>query len=83
MDRRLYARAGIRHVAMTAGGTSIRSFRRYHRRMLFACALAGQMAVALIGGVVLSITGTTSWNHPAFWLITGTIFIVGSLFRPC
>lgn len=47
--------------------------------MLFACALAGQMAVALIGGVVLSITGTTSWNHPAFWLITGTIFIVGSL----
>jgi len=80
MDRRLYARAGIRHVAMTAGGTSICNFRRYHRRMLFACALAGQMAVALIGGVVLSITGTTSWNHPAFWLITGTIFIVGSLF---
>ena len=65
---------------MIAGGTSICSFRRYHRRMLFACTLAGQAAVALIGGVILSVTGVTSWSHPTFWLITGTIFIVGSLF---
>ena len=48
--------------------------------MLFACTLAGQAAVALIGGVILSVTGVTSWSHPTFWLITGTIFIVGSLF---
>ena len=80
MDRRLYAWAGIRHVAMTAGGTSICSFRRYHRRMLFAYALAGQMAVALISGVVINIIGLASWNHPVFWLITSTIFIIGSLF---
>ena len=80
MDRRLYARAGIRHVAVVAGNTSICSFRRYHRRMLLACALTGQVAMALIGGVILSITGLASWDHPAFWLITGIIFIIGSLF---
>ena len=48
--------------------------------MLLTCALTGQVAMALIGGVILSITGLTSWDHPAFWLITGIIFIIGSLF---